>query len=323
MTEGTAAFRSLRIAAFLAYGTLLFVVAFLFMVDLVEAGFFVSLFVVPFCLGMFAQVVFDPGLRRGFWWVAGMCAGLSLLLLTVFLLIRVEALICIAVSLPILLPLEAAGIWLARRSLRNRAADTGTLRVSLVVLPLLVLPLDMSLTYPMRQAVIRSQVVIDAPPQTVWRHTVEIPPIQPQERVFTFSHMILRTPRPISAVLLDGVRDLRWTRGVRFREVITDRVENARLAWRFDFFDPASLAAFDRHVSPNSTWLQVERGFYALEPTADGRTRLTLETHYGLATPYNAYLLWWGRLFLGDFHKAVLAVIKTRAEADRFTEAKT
>ncbi len=155
---------------------------------------------------------------------------------------------------------------------------------------------------------------MDAPADVVWAQTLVIPEIQPDERVWTFSHNVLATPRPESATLNGNLRDLRWTKGVRFQEIITGQIENERLSWRFNFHDEASLASFDPHVSPNSEMLRVSDGFYELTQLSDGRTRLVLETHYQTRSPVNGYLRLWGKLFLNDFHNAVLGVIQMRAE---------
>jgi len=149
----------------------------------------------------------------------------------------------------------------------------------------------------------------------VWAHSLVIPTIQPEERIWTFAHNILGTPRPLSASLEGNVRSLAWTKGVRFQEIILTRVENEKIEWRFNFNDPASLASFDPHVSPSSEMLRMTNGSYTLEPIAGGKTRLVLTSHYQTRSPFNPYLRMWGQVFLGDFHNAVLAVIKTRSEA--------
>ena len=52
-----------------------------------------------------------------------------------------------------------------------------------------------------------------------------------------------------------------------------------------------------------------------IEATADGGSDLILTTRYWIRTPMNGYAAWWGGVFLGDFHRNVLGVIKNRAEA--------
>ena len=306
----------IRIFAFLAYGLVLYGVSFLLVPGMSGGSFWTSLFVVPLCLGMFAQAVFDPGLKFRFRDIVKYSAALLGVLVLGLMIFGIEALMCVAMALPFIVPALLLGIYLARFLLQKLSERTGstTLKASLILLPLLALPLDQQFSFPQASQTIRSEVIVDAPADVVWAQTLVIPEIQPDERVWTFSHNVLATPRPESATLNGNLRDLRWTKGVRFQEIITGQIENERLSWRFNFHDEASLASFDPHVSPNSEMLRVSDGFYELTQLSDGRTRLVLETHYQTRSPVNGYLRLWGKLFLNDFHNAVLGVIQMRAE---------
>ncbi len=229
-------------------------------------------------------------------------------------LIGFETAICLIIGAPIVVPLLLIGIFGSRQFLTRKGNDV-SLKTSALVLPVLALVAEPYIAYPERWEVVRSEITLEAPIAEVWAHTVAIPEIQPSERVWTFSHMVLGAPQPMSAEVEGDLRDLRWTKGVRFQELITERVENQRLAWRFSFNNPESLQAFDPHISPESDMLWVATGFYALSTLPDGRTHLVLETRYRLRSPFNGYLSLWGDLFLNDFQSSVLAVIKTRVEA--------
>lgn len=221
--------KPLNILSFLAYGLLLYGVVFLWSQASFGTGYFISIFLVPVALGLFAQAVFDPKVEMRFVKIALYTTAITLGLFLVLFVIDIEAAICIVMGLPIILPLEVFGIYLARLYLtRNNQGPPNTLRASLI---------------------------------------------------------------------------------------ITESLPNQRLAWRFHFNEPESLASFDPHISPTSEMLTVSDGFYALTTEESDKTRLTLETHYQIRSPFNPYLRLWGALFLNDFHNSVLAVIKTRAEA--------
>ena len=132
--------------------------------------------------------------------------------------------------------------------------------------------------------------------------------------LITLSHTLRHAPQPLDAVVDGNLRQLRWTKGVGFQEHITARVENQTLTWLFVFNEQVTLAGFDPHISPNSRELNLTGGSYELTPTANGQTRLRLETRYSVQTPFNPYLKLWGNLFLQDFHTSVLEVIKMRSE---------
>ncbi len=302
---------SIRIVGVLGYGLVLYVLGFLLQAEYFEQGFFVSLVLTPLCLGAMAQTAFDPARVKNHWLIMAYALGLTAAMLTILWIMGVETLICIVMSLPILIPLEMIGVVLARSYLGQIKS---VMNAALFLLPLLALPVERYVNYPQNPSVVTSQIIIDAPLDAVWGHTVVIPTIQDHERIWTLSHMLLAAPQPVSATLEGDTRHLRWTKGVRFQEIITERIEHQRLAWNFSFHDPESLASFDPHVSPNSEMLRVSHGFYQLGVTDDGRTRVTLQTHYTVGSPFNPYLRLWGSLFLTDFHNSVLAVIRSRSE---------
>lgn len=258
--------------------------------------------------------MFDPSVKTKWYLIWLLAILLTIFVSLTMVLIGFETAICLIIGAPIVVPLLLIGIFGSRQFLTRKGNDV-SLKTSALVLPVLALVAEPYIAYPERWEVVRSEITLEAPIAEVWAHTVAIPEIQPSERVWTFSHMVLGAPQPMSAEVEGDLRDLRWTKGVRFQELITERVENQRLAWRFSFNNPESLQAFDPHISPESDMLWVATGFYALSTLPDGRTHLVLETRYRLRSPFNGYLSLWGDLFLNDFQSSVLAVIKTRVEA--------
>ncbi len=189
----------------------------------------------------------------------------------------------------------------------------------MIMLPLLLAPLETYFTYEMVDDQFTSVIEIDASPADIWAETIEIRNIAPPERQRTFSHDVVGVPKPVDARMegqgVGAVRQLQWTDGVRFQEVVTAWDENRRLAWDFRFGPDSIPDHVEAHIDVDSSYLKLARGEYVLEPLADGRSRLTLTTHYRIATPINAYCKLWGRIFLNDFHSTVLKVIKTRVES--------
>lgn len=304
----------LKPISLLAYVFIIYGLGFLWLNDAALVGVWMALALVPMFIGAATQFIMDPKKQKAFITIGLLALAFTALLLSFLLVVGIEAVICVAMAAPIVAPLELLGVWIARLMIDANDTSNKTY-AALILLPLVLLPFEGTASFPKSLETVVSEIIIDAPVDVVWDHTVVIPEIQPDERIWTFSHALLRTPKPISAAVSGDVRSLRWSKGVLFKEIITGRVINQRLAWRFDFYAPETLAAFDPHISPNSRMLKVTDGFYELKVLEDGRTRLRLETHYKIRTPFNSYVRLWGNIFLNDFHSSVLAVIKTRAEA--------
>lgn len=188
-----------------------------------------------------------------------------------------------------------------------------------ILAPLLFLPIEATGEPPVHHGAVTTIMEIAAPPEVVWAHTVEIPGIRAEELKPTFSHVVAGVPSPVEAVMSGegpgAVRKLRWNGGIRFEEHVTAWETNRRLAWKFRFSPTSVPTRVERHIRLDGDYLRLTDGDYRLEPLPGGRTRLTLTTRYWFASPINGYCEWWAQRFFGDFHGAVLGVIKQRAEA--------
>ena len=240
--------------------------------------------VFPVFYGAAAQLLFDPLLSKPSRQTFQLMVLPVVLLCVILLFWQFETLICIAILLPIFMALGWCGQWIMRVVLRKALvnATSDTLNVSLLLLPILAVPLFGLFEFP--------------------------------QRVWTFSHNILGTPRPIDAVLVGDVRKLRWTGGIVFEEHLTALESNTSMTWDFVFNAPETLTAIDPHIAPQGGIVNMQSGSYHLTSLPNDVTSLTLETNYSIRKPVNTYLAIWGEVFLQDFHHAVLSVIKTRSE---------
>ncbi|RVV97188.1 SRPBCC family protein [Mesobaculum littorinae] len=281
--------------------------------------FLAGLFLMPMAIASVATSIADPRGERPIWRHIRNGWLVIWALVAISLLFLGEGGICAVMAAPCFMAAAAAGSALTSAvlgHLRRRAGTT--FAIALPLLPLLALPFEPMLSYADHHGAVTSVRVIDASPEDVWRHTVAVTDIKRGELPFSFSHDIVGAPRPESATLeghgVGAVRHVRWSRGVRFDEVITDWERNRHLAWTFQFGEDAIPASVEAHIDVDSAYLKVATGEYTLDALPGGRTRLTLTTRYIIATPINAYCDFWGRIFLDDFHGAVLSVIKARAE---------
>lgn len=277
-----------------------------------------GLILVPMAIASVASAAMDPLGQDTMW----RHIKIGWICITAFIVIAVlvfrEAGICAIMAAPIFYLGSALGSAISGLSLRKwRSRSVSS---CLVVLPLLALPAEPFMPAPVLDGQVQSVVVIDAPLETVWKNTVEIPKIAPQELMWTFSHGVVGVPQPIDARLegagVGAVRHLRWTHGVTFEEVVTDWQPGRHLAWTFRFGPQSIPDAVEGHIKIDSSYLRIANGDYRLDPLPDGKTRLSLTTHYAIATPINVYCAWWGSIFLRDFHGTVLNVIQKRSEAE-------
>lgn len=275
-----------------------------------------GLILMPMAIASVFSAIADPQGQRPLWFHVKCVVIVILVLLGLSVILFREGGICVAMAAPFFFIGGILGSILTVLVLRHQS--TRKLPPLMIVLPLLLAPLETYFTYEMVDRQFTSVIEIDASPADIWAETVEIRNIAPAERQRTFSHDVVGVPKPVDARMegqgVGAVRQLQWTDGVRFQEVVTEWDENRRLAWDFRFAPDSIPDHVEAHIDVDSSYLKLARGEYVLEPLADGRTRLTLTTHYRMATPINAYCQLWGSVFLNDFHSTVLKVIKARVE---------
>jgi hypothetical protein len=132
----------------------------------------------PVFLGGLASWISRPttgGRAAGLGALAGIAAACSLLIL------RLDGLVCIVMSLPLVIPLGALGGWLVYRF------EPSTLPTHTLAILLLLPPVSMTWDIRARPPVfeVRTAITIAANPEQVWRHVAtfsELPP--PQEWFF-------------------------------------------------------------------------------------------------------------------------------------------
>jgi len=304
--------------AALIYGTLLYFVV--WNPRTPALPFIAGLLFFPMAITSVATILADPRGEGSTWrhikigWIC-----ITLFIMLAIILLR-EAGICAVMAAPFFYAGSALGSWISSLALRKLRSRSRSVVSCVAILPLVGLPLEPGIPAPAIERQVQTIIDINAPPETVWRSTVEIPEVRPSELKWTFSHNIVGIPRPVDARLaghgVGSVRHLRWTRGVTFEEVVTGWRQDRYLAWDFRFGPKSIPEAVEGHISVDSDYLKLAGGDYRLDALPGGRTRLTLTTRYVIATPINAYCTWWGQIFLNDFHGTVLNVIRHRAEAE-------
>ncbi|NBW08971.1 MAG: SRPBCC family protein [Caulobacteraceae bacterium] len=271
----------------------------------------------PIAACVLAVRVADPrGERRGGSHVTTGAVTITLMLIAAGVILR-EGAVCLVMAAPVFYGTGLVAAYVTGKVLRRRPGRV--LCLAVLAVPLLGGVVEKQGDDPAETRHVVSSIVIDAAPGAVWDRLVDVRTIGSGEHHWNFTHDIVGVPRPVDARMegsgVGAVRHLTWAKGVKFEEHIIDWRPGQALAWTFEVGPEASTRMLDEHLRVNSAYLRLEEGRYTIEPLADGRTRLVLDTRYWMKTPINDYAGWWGGIFLGDFHRNVLGVIKARAEA--------
>lgn len=271
----------------------------------------------PLAACILAVRIADPRGAKG----ASSHVGTSFLTVTVMLVCAAvvlrEGAVCLFMAGPIFYLVGIGAGTLTGLALKSRPGRLMSL--SVLLLPLIGVPVEADRLPVAESRVIETRVHINAPPDLVWAKMTDIRLIGDDEHRWNFSHDIVGIPRPRDARMdgagIGAVRKLEWAKGVRFEEHITGWEPGRELRWTFHITPEAQGRMLDEHLRVDSAYLRLEEGTYRITPTVDGGSDLVLTTRYWIRTPMNAYAAFWGKVFLGDFHRNVLAVIKDRAEA--------
>ncbi|WP_216320214.1 SRPBCC family protein [Deinococcus aestuarii] len=243
---------------------------------------------------------------------------ISFTTITTFLVVATvtgfEGVLCAFLAAPAMyvVALPGALLGLGLRTLWRRAR-TGALLLTLG-LPALLGPLEQARPLPGEYRTVTNDVLIQAPPQAVWRQIRSVPRIEDREIHAGWAHLI-GLPRPREAILdRDGVGAVRvaiFDGGLSFRETVTDWEEGQRLSFRIRAQDPGGL---DPHVRVGGRFFDVLSGTYTLEEVAPGVTLLHLSSTQRVSTHFNGYTAFFTQAIMHDLQRTILEVVRDRAQ---------
>jgi hypothetical protein len=189
-----------------------------------------------------------------------------------------------------------------------RARASRTLQVSLVPLIFLAVLGEATGPRPDYTAAVADSVVINAPPEFVWRYIVQYP-----ENTSPPNYWLWRIglPNPIQSVAeaprLGATRLCRFSSGVAFEERIVELVPNQVMTFEVTRQpnDPEVIGHF-----------RFERGQIRLSANRDGSTTVTATSWYRLFVRPAAYFDLWTADITRHVHFRVLNHVKQLAEHD-------
>lgn len=230
-----------------------------------------------------------------------------------------EGIICILMGSPIIIvaALVGVGIGVLAKKLAYRAL--GKKLSIIVLLPYALLMAEQGMPTPVAIRTVDRSIFITASPEAIWQHINYPTNIQPSELAQGIAYRI-GVPYPIEARTLEprkgGMRELKWQRGVTFKEEITAWEPNRYIQWNYlfaaDSFPPGSL---DDHIKIGGHYFNLIDTSYRLTPL-DGGTRLDVHVTYKVSTNFNWYSAKWADYLLGDSAEAILQFYKHRSEVN-------
>jgi hypothetical protein len=227
--------------------------------------------------------------------------------------VSLEGMICLAMALPLAIPLALLGGTVGRWAATSSGAQT-----SPAMFMLLALPLTAAIEPASGRSIheVRSSVIISAPPEAVWPHVVafrEIP--APSDWVFRAGVAYPIRAR-IEGTGVGAVRYCVFSTGA-FIEPITHWEPARRLS--FDVIEsPATMTELTpyRDVAPPHLhgYLRSKRGEFRFIDLGDGRTRLEGSTWYQIEMAPEAYWQIFSDALIQRIHHRVLDHIKKEVE---------
>ena len=266
----------------------------------------------PFTMGAAAGWFYNRAVLQD----AGRTARLGALTIAVAaiacLVFALEGVLCLAMALPLALPVGALGA-LVGRAIRGEHLVSKPALLCLFTLPASVV-LDRPHAPPLREVV--TSVEIAAPPEQVWRHIVSFSELQPPPQWFFRLGIAYPMRARIRGTGPGAVRNCEFSTGA-FVEPITIWDPPRRLA-----FDVASQPPpmhewspyRDLHPPHLDGTMRSRRGEFRLVELPGGRSRLEGSTWYELQLDPQPYWSIWSDLLIHQIHGRVLRHIKAEVE---------
>jgi uncharacterized membrane protein YhaH (DUF805 family) len=228
----------------------------------------------------------------------------------------VEGLGCLMMAVPLVVPATFVGALFGY--LMAKGVEQISAAAPIAVLPLLLGAESLSPPREAQSEPVVSEVIVNAPPDVVWKRVIAFPPLPPADD-FMFRHGIAAPMR----ATIDGegpgaVRRCEFTTGT-FVEPIEIWAPGRELTFSVTAQpDPMVEQTLWHSVRPPHLdgYLRSTRGQFSLEPLDGGRTRLTGRTWYRTGMTPEPYWRLWADAIIHRIHLRVLEHVTTLAEAD-------
>ncbi len=237
----------------------------------------------------------------------------------------IEGLGCLIMALPLIVfPVSfgsamgyAIGVALIRAK-DDHPALTSTGAAVLLILPLTLGVERFAPLPPAAPAPVESEILVNAPPDVVWRRVIAFPPLAPPtEEIFRAG-----IAAPMSATIdgegVGAIRRCEFTTGT-FLEPIDVWRPGRELSFSVRS-EPDPMREWTLRPGPRPPhldgYMESTRGQFLLEPVAGGRTRLVGRTWYRTHMTPEPYWRLWADRIVHTIHMRVLRHVAALAESD-------
>lgn len=270
----------------------------------------------PLATGFVAAVVAGARVRQS----CGACAGVGMLAvllpLVVLLAVGIEGMICIAMAVPLVVPLAALGGAIGYCFQSGRAAES--LRGFRIVGPMVALAAAHGVEPALRPVpplrCVETSIDVSADAQRTWDCVVEFPDLPRTQRWFFRAGVAHPLRARIVGSGVGSVRYCEFSTG-DFVEPIEVYDPPRRLAFAVTDCPPPlrELSPHDIHPPHLDGYLVSRRGEFELTPTGEG-TRVTGRTWYTNDLWPQWYWGLWSDAIVGAIHGEVLEHIRVTAQ---------
>ncbi len=253
----------------------------------------------------------------------------SLVILAITILLKIEGVICWIMIYPLFAILAGCGGLIAYHTLKRHSKKgsdylddndwekPNTLNVSLLIfMPLIIGLIEGDRTTFSKEFNITREVVISAPPTTIWRaltYPNERVPIEKTSSLANFLGFPKHLRTTLDTLAIGGKRMVFYENGLYFEETIL-KYEPEHLLVLAIKTDPNKIppTVLDEHIVIGGKHIDIQEDVYKLEQLIDGSSRLTLSSRFYINTPFNWYAGIWATYLMSDILQGELDLIKKR-----------
>ncbi|MEM6474013.1 MAG: DUF805 domain-containing protein, partial [Planctomycetota bacterium] len=290
---------------------------------------FLLFFSAPVIAGATSGFTYSTAHKPSLGSLLGMVLLMNLCSYVVMLCVGLDGAICLAMAFPLLLPLSCFGAIIgsaiATAGLRPGRDERFGMYSSMLMLPLALILEPLDDHRPMHA--VRTSVVIDASPETVWEQVIAFPEID-SEPAWFFKFGIAMPVRariePAEGTQVLGVG------ACRYCEFSTGPFVEPITKWQPPTADRDGRLCFDvvEQPLPMKEWTPISglhpphlddgfvshRGQFEIERLPDGKTRLVGTTWYSIDVRPRVYWKLWADSVIGAIHLRVLEHIRKVSE---------
>jgi hypothetical protein len=231
--------------------------------------------------------------------------------------IALEGILCLLMAAPLVILGAFLGAFLGTHCFKVSSGRSGMAAgAALLALPLTVFVERLNPMPTAPTEVVESSLIVDAPPDIVWKYVIQFPPLPPPREWIFKAGIAAPLSASISGRGPGALRRCHFTTG-DFVEPIEVWQENRELTFSVvQAPDPLrELTLWNGPRPPHlNGYLQSTRGQFLLDPLPGGKTRLTGKTWYRTNMVPESYWRLWANPIIQQIHGRVLKHVAELAE---------